>query len=258
MGYLNTGTQIINQLKQIAVYRNGDRIPTGVTKPNVVGDPDYIAPIHDATSEAACPAPPACGDPVTFSGTGKYYPKTFQIQVGIDTGPFLFTYGAGPAPDKFVVRFNNTVLFDSGYVGDPGHFQASINAALAAMGLPPETVTDSDGRLNSLGGVGNGNGGIVLNKSTAGQYIFVDVYAILSGTNFTFSVGCPNGTYYSTDRTADFTRDNCTPPQTGSTVSYTKTYYSQNSQAEADSGAAADTIYDQRGQAYANANGTCS
>lgn len=47
----NTGTKIVLTLQEVEVP--GD-IPTGNTKPNTVGDPDYIAPYEDLVD---CPIP---------------------------------------------------------------------------------------------------------------------------------------------------------------------------------------------------------
>lgn len=45
----NTGKKIYNTLIQVQIMPNGDRVPTGQTKPNDPEDPDYIAPVDDLT-----------------------------------------------------------------------------------------------------------------------------------------------------------------------------------------------------------------
>jgi hypothetical protein len=60
-------------------------------------------------------------------------------------------------------------------------------------------------------------------------------------------------------KTQNFTRNNCTPPEEGSIVAYTKIYTSYVSKVDLDAQVAADTVnYLIEGQAYANLNGTCS
>ncbi len=60
-------------------------------------------------------------------------------------------------------------------------------------------------------------------------------------------------------KSQSFTRNNCIPPATGSTVTYTKTYTSYVSKADLDIQVAADAAnYLIEGQAYANLNGTCT
>lgn len=59
-------------------------------------------------------------------------------------------------------------------------------------------------------------------------------------------------------KTGDYQRNNCTPPQTGTTVTYSETYYSDISEADAEAAANADQVgFDVRGQANANTVGTC-
>jgi hypothetical protein len=45
----NTGTEIVLTLKQVI---SGSNIPTGLTKPDLIGDPNYIAPYTNLTN---CP-----------------------------------------------------------------------------------------------------------------------------------------------------------------------------------------------------------
>lgn len=63
---------------------------------------------------------------------------------------------------------------------------------------------------------------------------------------------------YTATRTGNFTRNNCGTGYTGSTETYTKIYYSTISQQDADNKAANDSLFNTEGQAYANANGTCT
>jgi hypothetical protein len=61
---------------------------------------------------------------------------------------------------------------------------------------------------------------------------------------------------YTASRTGTFSRNNCASGETTIPVSFSKTYTSTVSQAAAD--ALADANFNTEGQAYANANGTCS
>lgn len=70
---------------------------------------------------------------------------------------------------------------------------------------------------------------------------------------------CPAGNYYNAVQSAQFTRNNCGAGYTGSTVTYTVapgTYSSTVSQAAANQ--LAINYINANGQAYANANGTCT
>jgi hypothetical protein len=64
---------------------------------------------------------------------------------------------------------------------------------------------------------------------------------------------------YTNIHTVNFTKNDCSSGYSGSTVSFSRTYTSTISQADADAQAAADTTsFNTAGQAYANANGTCT
>lgn len=64
--------------------------------------------------------------------------------------------------------------------------------------------------------------------------------------------------YWTATRSGTFTRNNCSAGYTASSVTYTKTYTSYISQANANSLASSDGSFNTEGQAYANANGTCT
>ncbi|TXG76844.1 hypothetical protein E6Q11_03940 [Candidatus Dojkabacteria bacterium] len=101
--------------------------------------------------------------------------------------------------------------------------------------------------------------------SDAGSYYFVATNNCGSSTpvSATSNVATvqqgSSSLYYNTTQSQTFTRNNCPVGETGSTVTYTvaaNTYSSAISQADADNQALADIAAN--GQAYANANGTCS
>lgn len=64
--------------------------------------------------------------------------------------------------------------------------------------------------------------------------------------------------YWTATRSGTFTRNNCSAGYTASSVTYSKTYTSYISQANANSLASGDANFNSEGQAYANANGTCT
>ena len=101
--------------------------------------------------------------------------------------------------------------------------------------------------------------------SDAGSYYFVATNDCGGGTpvSATSNVATvqqgSSSLYYNTIQSQDFTRNDCPVGETGSTVTYTvaaNTYSSAISQADANNQALADIAAN--GQAYANANGTCS
>ncbi|MGZ3983423.1 MAG: DUF5977 domain-containing protein [Mucilaginibacter sp.] len=70
-----------------------------------------------------------------------------------------------------------------------------------------------------------------------------------------------NGTclvVYTATRTENFTRNNCGSGYQGSVVSFSRTYTSTVSQADANAQASGDSTFEAAGQANANASGTCA
>lgn len=196
--YLNTGRQVGATLRQVAVYPDSTRVLTGVTKPNNPADPDYIPYIDTPESEAACPPPSSCGTSKSFSGTGIYYPKTFDIYLGDTIGDVIFSFNAGPYPDKFVVRYAGAEVINTGYVGSPS-YQSALDAALASLGHPPETIVDSDGH-------GTGTGAALFSKSSSVfLYAHVDVYSVFETTGYFFTMYCPGITTTTTSTTTTTT-----------------------------------------------------
>lgn len=112
----NTGIEIVNTLQEVD-HNNGD-LPTGNTKPNIIGDPDYIPPTENLT---ACPLAATLTCPTdlvtTFTSGTLYYefallssviknPAIAKIEVyayntgtaSVEGSPVVYT---GPFPDNF-------------------------------------------------------------------------------------------------------------------------------------------------------------
>lgn len=64
--------------------------------------------------------------------------------------------------------------------------------------------------------------------------------------------------YWTATRSGTFTRNNCSSGYDAGSVTFTKTYTSYISQANANSLASGDSNFNTEGQAYANANGSCT
>jgi hypothetical protein len=64
--------------------------------------------------------------------------------------------------------------------------------------------------------------------------------------------------FWTANRSGTFTRNNCSSGYVAGTATYTKTYTSYISQANANSLASGDGNFNNEGQAYANSNGTCT
>lgn len=199
MAYLNTGYKIVTRLRQVAVYADSHRDPTGVTKPNDPEDSDYIAPYINTTS---CPIPPPCGTPVIYSG-GVGFPNTSSLNIGTDTGTVWVRFGTGHIPDKMIITQLGVVKLDTGYCGDPIAYQSILDAALAARGLPPETIVDN--------GATDYISDFSFVKSVANQFLTINIYSPIDGTQWNFTVYCPGDVPPTTTTTTSTTTTTAFP-----------------------------------------------
>lgn len=111
------------------------------------------------------------------------------------------------------------------------------------------TVTWFKGSVN----VGTGN----TYTADAGTYHATCGGVTSNAVTITNSGACSSTTFTAT-RSQSFTRNNCGNGCTGTSVTFSKTYTSQVSQANAEQLASNDSSYDSEGQTYANQNGTCN
>ena len=120
--------------------------------------------------------PADCGTQYSYSG-GESFPERYEVDFHGATGTATLNYIAGNVPDKWVIIQDGVILADTGYRGLID-WQTNLNNALAERGLPPETIA------------GTGTGSINFTVSGS-EPIYVYVYAPLSGTAYSFTVGCP-------------------------------------------------------------------
>lgn len=154
-GYLKTGT----------IAALGNISYSDVPKDNIVVE------VSDSTGGIAC------GIPVPYSG-GQTYPSIQVITLGTGLGTVTLNFDAVNVPDKFIVVFDGVEVINTGYRGDTAN-QTALNAALASYGAPPETITSP----------GSGSANFI--KLTATTTATVYVYAPMSGTAWSFTLGCP-------------------------------------------------------------------
>lgn len=118
-----------------------------------------------------------CGTSTSFSG-GESFPSESIINVGPDLGVCPFDFDALSIPDKYIVMFEGIEVVNTGYRGDTS-YQSALDAELASRGLPPETITAP------------GAGTTSFNKTTAATTATLRVYAPLTGTAWSCTLGCP-------------------------------------------------------------------
>ncbi|SHL14750.1 hypothetical protein SAMN05444266_102209 [Chitinophaga jiangningensis] len=84
----NTGKK---QYALLVQYSSTTGLPTGVVKPNVPGDPDYVAPVEDATG---CPFIPVQNTHFTinnFTSKEQAGPITYTVSTGVNTATLQAT-----------------------------------------------------------------------------------------------------------------------------------------------------------------------
>jgi len=164
-----------------------------------VGDFTWsITPSSDCTDGAALPdaatvAGVACGAASTYSG-GESFPSQFDVLLGSGTGAITLRFATGPVPDKCEVWFDGAKVIDTGYLGDPAQ-QSNLDAALAALSLPPETIiprtgTQTDADLDWAAGEWDVFG---FTKATTTTVATVKVYGPIAGTLWNLALSCPGG-----------------------------------------------------------------
>ena len=124
----------------------------------------------------------ACNLQTEYTG-GQSFPSVINIDLGTGTGEVTLSFDAFHVADKWEVWYDGEKVIDTGYRGhDPGGWQAALDAALAARGLPPEEI------------VSPGNGTATFTKEAPyPTHATVRVYAPLSVTAWEFTLGCPDG-----------------------------------------------------------------
>jgi len=144
---------------------------------------NVLAPlVNDSYSlEFNCPTPSAptipCGAGASYNG-GTSYPSVQNVTLGTDAGVVTLNFDAYSVPDRFVVEFQGSVVIDTGYRGD-SFYQNDLNNALIALGEPTAPI------------VGLGSGSATFNKTAGTTTATVKVYAPMSGTGWTYTLGCP-------------------------------------------------------------------
>jgi len=141
-----------------------------------------------------------CGTPFTYGGN-QAYPISQTIELGTDTGLVVYNFDAYQVPDRFIVRWNNSVVIDSGYVGisrfDLGGDLRSrfINSLIGKTDpitntvYPDFTNFPDDGypRITTPG-----NGSLSFTKNLAFPInAVVDVYGPIIGTGWVHTLYCP-------------------------------------------------------------------
>lgn len=143
-----------------------------------------------------------CGVSASYSG-GIAYPSERDIYLGPSTGVVTLTYNAQSVPDRYIIKYNGSVVLDTGYRGSTsydylGASRASFTNSLLGK-IDPITggvypfAHASHAADNYPVIAGAGSGTAQFTKSDDSSLARVLVYAPISGTAWSFTLGCPDG-----------------------------------------------------------------
>lgn len=122
---------------------------------------------------------PVCDEPTSVSDKGTFFPYTTTKYLGTAKGKVVLDYEMFDIPDKIEVWYDGAKVIDTGYIG-LAKYQSRLDAALALLGLPPETITES------------GSGSLFFYKTNdTPTTAEVRVYSPLRNTRFEFTLSCP-------------------------------------------------------------------
>lgn len=141
-----------------------------------------------------------CGTSSTYTG-GVAYPTPNTITLGSGTGTVSLQFEAYSFPDRFIVQWNGNYVIDTGYRGEPiynigGASRSAFTSSLTGkvdpitgLTYPYSPLWPGDGYPIVISpGVGTSTFPKVASLPATAN---VFVYAPMTGTAWTFTLGCP-------------------------------------------------------------------
>lgn len=246
MSYVNTGRGIIGQLRQVAVDVHGTRTPTGIVKPNDPSDPDYIAPVDNEETEAACPPSLVTINYDVIEPSSPYADVNLQVKANGTIVLDLFTNASG----SFTVNAGQTISVEAYSTMPTTGDAATLHLNVQQDGSNIFDDTEPDMPPPDVH---------ILMSFIATNDSVYDILAQAVATTTTTTTTTTTLLYFNVYTHETFRKD-CTddPDTTGTFVDYpvpAGTYTSTISQADADAQATADITAN--GQNNANTNGSC-
>ena len=146
------------------------------------------SPADTGSSDLTNLTPIECDGTKYYSGN-QVFPAIYEIELGTDTGTVSGSHNAYGIPDKFVVEWSGSIVYNSGYVGSTSH-QSSLNTNLISRGELQENITN----LTPTYGGQAGYGTFSFEKNTPlPNKAIVKVYGPLGGTAWEVTIDCPTG-----------------------------------------------------------------
>jgi len=118
-----TQTQTPSNTPTKTITKTPSKTPTQTKTPTKTPTPSTTSPVNFSGNVN-------CDIPITVSnGYNGIY--TYDIELGAQTGVVTFTFNSGIVPNRFILYYDNLVVIDSEFWGDP-----SYNPQLNSLGYP--------------------------------------------------------------------------------------------------------------------------
>lgn len=205
-------------------------------------------------------------------GTGCNQPPCVSVKFqNVTVNPVTLTYNCQGISNQVAIPGQGCVVVTT----TSGDWSYPVNTLVPTVGgtcstnTYTQTRTQSFTRNNCPSGCTGGSVSFTKNYVSAisqldadnqasGDSGFITQGQAYANSNGSCTGGSCSGNAYSATRTETFVKNNCPSGCTGSSVSFTKSYTSNISQADANTQAANDATYASQGQFNANNVGTCS
>lgn len=128
-----------------------------------------------------------CDGEKSYTGN-QVFPAVYEVELGTNTGVVYGSHNAYYIPDKFIVKWSGSIVYNSGYVGST-YNQSALDSNLLARGLETEKIINL-----SIVDPSNapGQGTFAFNKNTPfPNKATVEVYGPLPQTAWEVTIDCP-------------------------------------------------------------------
>lgn len=148
------------------------------------------APADTGSNDFTNLTPIDCDGTKTYNGN-QVFPAVYEVELGTGTGTVSGSHDAYYIPDKFIVKWSGSIVYNSGYVGNTTH-QTALDDNLIARGLYGTAPTEIITNLTSIYGGNAGHGDFHFEKNTPfPNKATVEVYGPLPGTAWEVTINCP-------------------------------------------------------------------
>ena len=150
------------------------------------------SPADTGSSDLTNLTPIECDGTKTYSGN-QVFPAIYEVELGTDTGTVSGSHNAYSIPDKFIIKWSGSIVYNSGYVGSTYH-QNSLDQNLIERDLYGSAPTEIITNMSPIYGGAAGFRTFQFEKDTPlPNKATVEVYGPLPGTAWEMTISCPSG-----------------------------------------------------------------